>query len=803
MTALLFVGGSAAASGAGRTVTTLTDGWRFARGGDGPGAKWESVRVPHDWAIYGPFDRANDLQEVAVEQNGEKTATVKTGRTGALPFIGKGVYTNTFEVPDTAGRSVTLLFDGVMSNARVSVNGREVIAWPYGYNSFYACVDSVIHPGTNTLRVECENKEQQSRWYPGAGIYRKVRVIDTDRLHIPVWGTYVTTPRVNADWASVRLEMKIDGTRRRHDIGVLTEILDPQGRVVARDSSTYHPRGQRFVQSFVIDRPELWSPDTPALYTARTTLIDDGRKADVYDTRFGVRSIEYIPHKGFFLNGKVTKFKGVCNHHDLGPLGAAVNRSALRHQLTLLKDMGCNAVRTSHNMPAPELVELCDEMGIMLMVEPFDDWGFRPKSANGYGAVFNEWAERDITNMVEHFRNSPSVVMWSIGNEVPSQWGEPGMDELLMLKGIVNRLDPTRPVTCGMDQIGAVPNNGFAAALDIPGFNYKPQYYEEMAAKLPNGLILGSETASTVSSRGAYFFPVEFGEHLVRLHPGNQSNSYDNESCSWSNTPDLDFAADDDYPWMIGQFVWTGFDYLGEPSPYDTDAWPSHSSVFGIFDLASLPKDRMWLYRSQWNEKDPTLHMLPHWTWPGREGEVTPVFVYTSYPRAELFVNGRSQGVREFNDSTVQNRYRLMWNEVRYESGELKVVAYDAAGKPVAEKAVRTAGKPHSLKLSANVDHAAATGDELVYFTVTVVDKDGTPVPTDSRKVKFTVDGAGTFEATANGDPTCLMPFQKPEMALFNGAATAIARAGRTPGTLRLRATAPGVKAAELTVPVR
>ena len=467
--------------------------------------------------------------------------------------------------------------------------------------------------------------------------------------------------------------------------------------------------------------------------------------------------------------------------------------------------MGVNAIRTSHNMPAPELVELCDEMGLMMMVEPFDDWGFRPKSPNGYGAVFNEWAEKDVTNMVEQYRNHPSVVMWSIGNEVPSQWGPVGMDELQMLQGLVHRLDPTRPVTCGMDQINSVVDNGFAAALDIPGFNYKPQFYDSIYAKLPQQLVLGSETASTVSSRGVYHFPVEFpgkDGHRTVMHPDNQSNSYDIESCDWSNLPDLDFARDDDHPWVIGQFVWTGFDYLGEPSPYDTDAWPSHSSVFGIIDLASLPKDRYYLYRSQWNDKDNTLHILPHWNWKGREGEVTPVFVYTNFPKAELFINGKSQGVREKNDSTVYNRYRLMWLDTRYEPGEVKVVAYDAAGNPAAEKTIRTAGKPHHLVLTPARKSLEANGDDLLYVTVQVADKDGNIVPTDSRLVKFKVDGAGTFEATANGDPTCILPFQNPEMKLFSGAATAILRSGKTPGTLRLRATAPGVKAAELTVPV-
>lgn len=798
-------GAVAVAIHAERSVATLNDGWEFTKGRPDASTVWQKVRVPHDWAIYGPFDVANDLQTVAVEQNGEKEKTQKTGRTGGLPFIGKGTYRTSFEVSDTAGKNITLVFDGAMSNAHVKVNGREVAHWPYGYNSFYVDVTDAVRPGANDMVVELENFERASRWYPGAGLYRNVHVVTTDKVHIPVWGTYVTTPKVSDEYASVSVAMDIDGAKNRQNVGVSTVILDPQGREVASSKGVYCARGQEYTQSFVIDKPELWSPESPSLYTARTTLSVNGKEVDSYDTRFGIRSIEYIPEKGFFINGKSTKFKGVCNHHDLGPLGAAVNRSALRHQIELLKDMGVNAIRTSHNMPAPELVELCDEMGVMMMVEPFDDWGFRPKSPNGYGAVFNEWADKDVSNMVRHYRNSPSVVMWSIGNEVPSQWGEPGMGELMRLRGVVRSLDTTRPITCGMDQVGedAVIDNGFAAALDIPGFNYKPQFYEKFYEKLPHKIILGSETASTVSSRGHYFFPVEFGEHKVEMHPGNQSNSYDNESCSWSNVPDLDFARDDDHPWVIGQFVWTGFDYLGEPSPYDTDAWPSHSSVFGIIDLASLPKDRYYLYRSKWNDKSPTLHVLPHWNWKGREGEITPVFVYTSYPKAELFINGKSQGMREKNDSTVYNRYRLMWNETRYQPGELKVVAYDKDGNRMDEKIVRTAGKPHHLVATVNRDILSSDGDDLAYVTVQVADKDGNIVPTDTRRVKFTVSGAGTFEATANGDPTCLLPFQNPEMDLFSGAATAILRSGSTPGDLHFTASAKGLKPASLTLHVQ
>jgi len=786
-----------------RTVTTLKEGWEFTKGRPDATTSWEKVRVPHDWAIYGPFDRANDLQTVAVEQNGETEKTEKTGRTGGLPFIGQGTYRTVFEVPDTANRNITIIFDGAMSNAHVIVNGKEVAYWPYGYNSFYVDVTDAVIPGDNNVIVELENFERASRWYPGAGLYRNVHVVNTDKVHIPTWGTYVTTPYVSSEKASVKMEIEISGTKKGDKLGVTTEILSPEGKIVATNNAPFIAQGQNHFQNFLISQPELWSPENPRLYTARTKIEKNGKIVDCYDTRFGIRKLEYIPEQGFFLNGKATKFKGVCNHHDLGPLGAAVNKSALRHQVELMKDMGANAIRTSHNMPAPELVELCDELGMMLMVEPFDDWSFRPKSPNGYGAFFNEWATDDVTNMVKHYRNNPSVVMWSIGNEVPSQWGPDGVAELTMLQDLVKKLDATRPVTCGMDQIGTVLDNGFAASLDIPGFNYKPQYYNKAFEMLPQKMILGSETASTVSSRGVYHFPVSFEkEHNSVLHPDHQSSSYDNETCDWSNTPDIDFYMDEQ-PWVLGQFVWTGFDYLGEPSPYDTDAWPSHSSVFGIVDLASLPKDRYYLYRSVWNTEDSTLHILPHWNWKGREGQVTPIFVYTSYPKAELFINGKSQGIREKNDSTLQTRYRLMWNETKYEPGEVKVVAYDAVGNKTAEKFLRTAGKPHHLVLTSNRKSLVADGEDLAYITVQVADKNGNIIPTDNRTVNFSVSGAGTFEATANGDPTSLMPFQNPKMNLFSGAATAIVRSADKEGEIKFTASTKGVKPATLSLQVK
>lgn len=816
---------AAAALSAQRTATELKQ-WDFSR----DGGKWETVTIPHDWAIYGPFDRSNDLQKVTVEQNGETEATWKTGRTGGLPYVGKGYYRTTIEVPDTAGSVFTFEFDGAMSNPQVTVNGKKIGNWAYGYNSFYINVPAgVMVPGENTVEVSLENKEKSSRWYPGAGLYRNVRLVKTSPVHVPTWGTYVTTPYVSAGEASVRLSTEIAGAKKGEKIMVKTDIVDPDGKTVATNNSMYHAQGQPFVQDFLVENPRRWSTDTPWLYEARTTLSIDGRETDRYTTRFGIRSLDYIPEKGFFLNGEYTKFKGVCMHHDLGPLGAAVNRAALAHQIEMLKEMGANAIRTSHNMPAPELVELCDQMGMMLMVEPFDDWGFRPKSENGYGSIFGKWAEKDMENMLRHYRNNASVVMWSVGNEVPSQWGPDGVSELVMLQDICHRLDPTRPVTCGMDQYGAVIDNGFAATLDIPGFNYKPQYYTQAYEILPQRLILGTETASTVSSRGVYTFPMELAAD--KKHEGNQSSGYDTEFCSWSNIPDIDFSMDDDYPWMIGQFVWTGFDYLGEPSPYDTDAWPSHSSVFGIIDLASLPKDRYYLYRSQWNSESPTLHVLPHWNWSGREGKVTPVVAYTSYPTAELFINGKSYGKKSkaaaepldyskrhslpfhergkardddrVQDRNAMDRYRLIWDDAVYEPGEVKVVAYDAEGKPAEEKIVRTAGKADHLVLSANREALNADGDDLVYITVQAADKNGNIVPTDSREVKFAVKGAGKFRAAANGDPTSLRLFHLPATDLFSGAATAIVQADATKGTITLEAKAKGLKGAKITIPVK
>ena len=805
-----------------RTEQTFEKGWKFTREDNAdfakPGfndAKWQNVTVPHDWAIYGPFSINNDKQEMAITQDGQTEAMEHAGRTGGLPFVGTGWYRLNFDAPSfEKGKKATLIFDGAMSHARVYINGQEAGYWPYGYNSFYVDATPYLKPGEkNELAVRLENERESSRWYPGAGLYRNVHLVVTEDVHIPTWGTVITTPVVEDGFArvNVKTDLVMPEGKNVGNYRIVTEILNPEGKRISSDDRPGDKLdGNFFNQNFVVYRPSLWSPENPALYTAVSKVYDGETLKDEYTTRFGIRTLEIIPDKGFFLNGKLTKFKGVCNHHDLGPLGGAVNDAAIRRQIRILKDMGCNAIRTSHNMPAPELVEACDEMGMMLMPESFDEWK-SAKMANGYHKIFDEWVEKDLVNLIRHYRNNPSVVMWCIGNEVPDQWnGNNGPKLSRMLQDICHREDPTRPVTQGMDAPDAVVNNNMAATMDIAGFNYRLHKYPENYKKLPQQIVLGSETASTVSSRGVYKFPVT--RQAMKKYDDHQSSSYDVEHCGWSNLPEDDWIWHDDKPWAIGEFVWTGFDYLGEPTPYYTD-WPSHSSLFGIIDLAGLPKDRYYLYRSHWNKDEETLHILPHWTWPGREGEVTPIFVYTNYPSAEVFINGKSQGKRTKDLSVTpensadsastanfkrQQRYRLMWMDTKYEPGTVKVVAYNDKGEAVAEKEIHTAGKPDHIELVADRNEIKADGKDLSFVTVRVVDKDGNLCPDAQHLIKYSVKGAGTYRAGANGDPTSIELFHLPQMKVFNGMMTAIVQSTDKPGEITLTATGKGLKSGKL-----
>lgn len=792
-----------------RQELLLEKGWRFSKGDFEQAAQpafndaaWEKVTVPHDWAITGPFDGNNDLQKVKIVQNGEQEASMKAGRTGGLPFIGTGWYRLSFQVPGfKAGKKAVLVFDGAMSHAEVFVNGKKAGFWPYGYNSFIIDITDYILPaGDNVLAVRLYNEEQSSRWYPGAGLYRNVHLVVTNDVHVPVWGTYVTTPEIKDNEALVQLRTTIERPVTASGLRMQTTIVDvATGKQVAATESNLASDSNMVTQLLRVVNPKLWSPETPVLYKAVSKLYQGTVLKDEYATSFGIRSITYNKEKGFVLNGQQRKFKGVCNHHDLGPLGAAINTAALRRQIALLKSMGCDAIRTSHNMPAPELVQLCDEMGMMLMVESFDEWK-SPKMKNGYNRLFDEWVEKDLVNMLRHYRNSAANIMWSIGNEVPDQSTVNGKDIAKRLQDICHREDPTRPVTVGMDRIDDALKTGFAAVLDIPGFNYKPHRYPEAYKALPQGFLMGSETASTVSSRGIYKFPLAFYKN--KAYDDNQCSSYDFEACSWSQVPDDEFVQQDDLDYVIGEFVWTGFDYLGEPTPYDS-RWPSHSSYFGIFDLAGLPKDRYYLYRSKWLPNEPTLHLLPHWTWPGREGQVTPVFCYTNYPSAELFINGKSMGKQTKNKTDNQSRYRLMWKDVKYEAGELKVVAYDGNGKAVATEVVKTAGKPHHIVLEADRSVLKADGKDLAFITASVVDKDGNLCPDATDLLKFKVKGAGTFKAAANGNAASLESFQAGQMKAFSGKLVFIVQAGGKAGAVTASVTAAGLKPANTNISVK
>ena len=783
-----------------REIQTLEKKWKFIKGDvknahqiSFDDANWETEVVPHDWAIKGPFNKEIDKQMVAIVQNGEKVPTEKTGRTGALPYIGVGWYRNEFTIPNfSEEKKVILLFEGAMSEPEIFLNGKKIGSWNYGYSYFYFDVTKFINQNKkNTLAVKLNNKGLSSRWYPGAGLYRNVRVITKNKESINQWGTYITTPKITKNVAKVNVKTKVSGK----DLIIETKIFNAEGKQVTSNKSSL-VFGDEFEQNLAVKNPNLWSPEKPYLYTAVSQIYQNNILKDEISTKFGIRSINYEAEKGFSLNGKITKFKGVCLHHDLGPIGTAVNKSALKRQLIILKDMGANAIRSAHNMPSLEQLELADEMGFLFLAESFDEWA-KPKVENGYHRFFERDAEKDIVNLVRATRNHPSIVMWSSGNEVPDQWGSEGAKRAKKLQDIFHREDPTRPVTVGMDQVKATMASGFGAVLDIPGLNYRTHLYEEAYNAFPQGLILGSETASTVSSRGIYKFPVK--EFKMKQYPDLQSSSYDLEACSWSNIPDDDFVLQDDKPWVIGEFVWTGFDYLGEPTPYDTK-WPSRSSYFGINDLAGLPKDRYYLYRSRWNLKDETLHVLPHWNWKGREGETTPVFVYTNYNSAELFVNGKSMGIQKKNNNSAKNRYRLMWMDVKYQPGNIKVIAFNNDGKPVAEKQIKTADKPYKLVLESDQKILKANGKDLAFVTVSVVDKNGIPHPTATNQLKFKVKGDGKFRAVANGDATSLELFHVPTMKLFSGKLVVLVQAGEKNGNIHLKVTGKGLKSAKINI---
>ena len=720
-------------------VIKLSDGWEFRRAG----GVWERVTVPHDWAIAGPFDKEIDKQVVAIVENGEKKAGEKTGRTGSLPFIGEGEYRRTVTIPSGTGYA-SLVFDGVMSEPEVFCDGVKVGEWKSGYNAFE--VELPTKAGEHQILVKAKNRAESSRWYPGAGIIRPVKLVLGNAVGVKTWGSAIWSP----DLKTVKVK-----TECRGEVGrIAHRILLGDREVTASETGT-------LTGDF-----EPWSPENPRLYTLVTEVYaKDGTLADRKEERFGVRTLKYGDGK-FLLNGTARKFKGVCLHHDLGPLGAAFDKDAFRRQMTLLKEMGCDSLRTSHNMPGEEQLEVCDELGIMVMAESFDSWQLA-KVKNGYNLFFDDWWKKDVRNLVEKCRNHPSVVMWSIGNEVYEQNTDAGAALSRALQEECHKYDPdpNRKVTQGLSWMPNAIKNGLNAVMEIPAVTYRLPFYEAMYKDTKTGIVLGAETASTVSSRGEYFFPVV--PTNCPSHANLQCTSYDVEWTPWSNLPDDDWATQDDHPWTIGEFVWTGFDYLGEPYPYDT-AWPSRSAYFGILDLAGIPKDRYWLYRSRWNETSHTLHLVPHWTFPGREGQVTPVYCYTDFDEAELFVNGKSQGRIRKNPKSRLDRYRLRWNDVVYQPGELKVVAYDRNGAAALTETVRTAGAPAKVTLEKR------RFGKLLFVTAKIVDANGTLCPDAADNLSVSCGRGLRFKAICNGDATSLESFVEPHMKAFHGQLVAI-----------------------------
>ena len=799
--------------------TSFNEGWTFTKDG-----KSRAVDLPHDWGVDGPFN---------IDYPGE---------TGKLEWWGKAEYTKTLVVDQKSSASSWMTYfldiDGAMSWAKVFCNGNLVTEWPYGYASFRADLTPYIKEGENKIKITLDNPEESSRWYPGGGIYRNVWLTVAPAVGVAHWGTYMTT---KGEKATLAVSLRNSGPSTSSGTGIAgtvrTEIFEYDGNTVIASAETAVESitdSTVITQEFDLPGAARWSPDHPNLYRAVTTVIPmeagaaaghrpysaaakrgwtrtspDSRPADeatrsengrgrartaahspnAYITVFGLRDLEYR-EDGLYIDGVKTFLKGVCLHHDAGALGAVWNNTAWERRLKMLKEMGCNAIRTSHNPPAPELLDLCDRMGFVVMDELTDTWTV-PKKRNGYALLFNDWAEKDLKAMIHRDRNHPSVILWSIGNET----GEQGYPDLYhipaRLTEICHNEDPTRLTSFGSDNPWASEQE-FRNTMDVYGFNYKPHLYSKFHEANPGKPYLGSETASTISTRGKYFFPIEEDPRgKEHSEMDFQVSSYDLHTVPWGQIPEQEWKLEDENPSCLGEFVWTGYDYLGEPTPYNRDLTiltnfhdpeakakaekelaekgsvktPSRSSYFGIIDLAGFPKDRYWLYQARWSEKT-VLHVLPHWNWPGREGEVTPVHVYTNCDKVELFVNGQSQGTLDRSD----NQYRLRWDDVVYQPGKVEAIGWKD-GKKVARETIKTSGPV--AKIEACLEKGFGEGD-LYYIDVKLTDKKGNFVPTACDELKFSVTGPGEILAVDAGDPTCLTPFHSDTIKAFNGLASVI-----------------------------
>jgi beta-galactosidase len=773
---------------------------------------WQSVNLPHDWAIAGPFE--------------QKYA----GETAKLKYWGPVWYRKHFNIATAdSGKEIFLDIDGAMSYSEVWLNGQFVGGWPYGYSSFELDLTPFIKfGGANVLAIRLDTPPEASRWYPGGGIYRNVWLVKTGPVHVGHWGTFVTTPKADKRTATVKIQVTVENDLHSNTWAVLENKIYELGadgvrgrkvQIVAADASVARPvldlaadQSETVWVAMTFAHPKFWSLEKPNRYVMVTSLLRDGKLLDRYETPFGIRTIQFTATNGFLLNGEHVKIHGVCLHSDLGPLGMAFNLQARERQVRLLKEMGCNAIRTSHNPPEPELLDLCDRMGFLVMDEAFDCWALA-KRAGDYHRLFPDWHEKDLRAFIRRDRDHPCVVLWSIGNEVYEQHDADGWKLGKQLAAIVHQEDKTRPVTMALHTVESS-TNGFQKAVDVFGFNYKPLDYAEFRTNNPGLPLVGSETVSCVSSRGEYFFPVSDNKKLGRAD--FQVTAYDVAAPPWGYPPDEEFKAQDQNPFVAGEFVWSGFDYLGEPTPYDHDttnrliftdpavqakwdavlqaggkiAVPSRSSYFGIFDLCGFKKDRFHLYQSRWRPDFPMAHIVPQdWNWPDRVGKITPVQVYTSGDEAELFLNGKTLGRKKMG----QYEYRLRWDNVVYEPGTLKVVAFKN-GKRWATDTVQTTGPAAKLALAADRPRIHADGKDLSFITLTVEDKNGLLAPQAGNLIGFSIKGPGEIAATGSGDPTSHVSFQSKERNAFNGHCLAIIRgiAGE-PGKITVTAQSGGL----------
>jgi len=766
-------------------------------------AGWRKLNLPHDWAIEGPFDSKYNA------------------RTGGLPVHGIGWYRKHFNIESShKNKVISVEFDGAMNNAQVWVNGNLVGERPYGYIGFEFDISKYIEFGKdNVIAVKLSPEDLAARWYSGAGIYRNVHLKINNAIHIPQYGTYITTPTVTKEKATVIIKTRIANQNTKEKSAKLnTRIYAPNGECVSDISSDIilqvNNEGNT-KDEIEIQNPQLWDIETPQLYTAVSCVTDGSKMLDCYTTKFGIRKIAYSRENGFQLNDKTVKLNGVCLHHDLGPIGAAVNRRAIERQLQIMQSMGVNALRTSHNPPSPEVLDVCDSMGIVVQVEAFDEWKLG-KVPNGYHKFFDKWHETDLRDMIKRDRNHPSVIMWSIGNEILEQGKKDGWMITKELTDICHDEDPTRPTTAGFNYYPAPFTNKLADYIDIIGLNYWPLNYQEVMDMDPKYIVYGSETSSLTSSRGVYDLTLD-------AYPDKSTNhvsSYDViVGPPWAYPPDVEFEQQEKVTSSLGEFIWTGIDYLGEPTPYGgrdnstngywNDDWPSHSSYFAPVDLCGFPKDRYYLYQSQWT-KEPMVHVLPHWNWEGKKGQNIPVYAYTNCEEVELFINGKSYGKKVkgvdltpipaefhfFDKGTYMSKYRLSWN-VPYQPGELKVVAY-TNGKEMAEKTITTSAAPYKIELTADRSNISADGQDLSFITVRALDKNGIPCPLADNKITFEVSGNGTIAGVGNGNQASLESLQGDNIKLFSGMALLIVKSTETKGMINITASSEGLENSQI-----